>query len=494
MLIHNTRVLKSIGAFGVSLWIIGASVTESHAQCRVVDVQKLVPPNPFIRPSRGISMAIDGDLAVVGAPGRPLERSLDPGSAYVLRFDGEQWNEEARLISSDGSPRDRFGDSVAVSGDTILIGAPRDDDNGENSGSAYMFQYVGSSWVQAQKLLSDDGAAGDLFGFSVAVTSDAVLIAAKNDDDNAVSSGSAYAFRFNKFEWVQTQKLVAPDGAFRNFFGARIAVFGDRAGISAVGNDDSAGAVYVYHDDGKEWSLEQKLVAIDRNADDHFGSSVAMFNELVAVGARDDSDLARSAGAAYVFEFDGASWRQIQKLVASDGREADLFGIAISIWSDNIVVGASATDDLAEKSGSAYYFQFDGSIWREQAKLLASDGGGGQYDQLGHSAATLGEHVLLGAFGDHGGEGAIYAYRIDQFDPDSDGILGDCDNCPEHNPRQINRCDLNCDERFDVFDIEPFIDVLFNGTRPCAPCVGDVNQDGTVDALDIEPFLVCLFP
>ncbi len=194
-------------------------------------------------------MAIGGDVAIVGAPFHDHIVSAS-GSAYVYRFDGMTWAQEQKLLASDGAAGDLFGFSVAVSGDAAIVGAPLENDNGFDSGSAYVYRFDGISWAQAQKLLASDGAAADWFGFSVAISGDAAIVGAWRDDDNGSDSGSAYFYRFDGISWAQAQKLLASDGAAGDRFGYSVAINGDVAIVGAVFEDDNgpdSGSAYVFN-------------------------------------------------------------------------------------------------------------------------------------------------------------------------------------------------------------------------------------------------------
>ncbi|MHC4414142.1 MAG: hypothetical protein ACYS0G_02535 [Planctomycetota bacterium] len=184
------------------------------------------------------------DVAVVGAHNDD-DNGSSSGSAYVYRWNGSSWGQEQKLLASDGAGGDWFGWSVSVSGDVAVVGAYLDDDNGDRSGSAYVFRWNGSSWTEEAKLLASDGAAGDYFGVSVSVSGDVVVVGAYEDDDNGSSSGSAYVYRWNGSSWGQEQKLLASDGAAGDFFGYSVSVSGNIAVVGAY-SDDYTGSAYVY--------------------------------------------------------------------------------------------------------------------------------------------------------------------------------------------------------------------------------------------------------
>ncbi len=287
------------------------------------------------------SVAVSGDTAVVGAYGND-DNGSESGSAYVFRYDGSEWVEEAKLTAPDGAYGDRFGRSVAVSGDTAVIGAAYDD---RGTGSAHVFRYDGSDWVKEAKLTASDRVAGDYFGFSVAASGDTVVIG---------SSGSAYVFRYDGSDWVEEAKLTASDGAWGDGFGESVAVSGDTAVVGAYRDgvfDDSRpnfGAAYVFRYDGSDWVEEVKLTASDAAYVRQFGYSVAVSGDTAVVGGY---------GSAYVFGYDGSDWVEELKLAASDGFAANLFGHSVAVSGDTAVVGATNDDANGWRAGSAYVFQ-----------------------------------------------------------------------------------------------------------------------------------------
>ena len=173
---------------------------------------------------------------------------------------------ETKLTASDGAGADYYGCSVSISGDYAIVGAHRDDDNGSDSGSAYIYHYTGTSWIEQQKLTASDGAAHDLFGSSVSISGGYAVIGAQCDDDNGSASGSAYIYHFNGTSWIEQQKLTASDGAGADYFGRSVSISGDYALIGAIHDDDNgtnSGSAYIYHFTGTTWIEQQKLTASD---------------------------------------------------------------------------------------------------------------------------------------------------------------------------------------------------------------------------------------
>jgi hypothetical protein len=195
-------------------------------------------------------VAISGDYIIVGAWGDKDQGDLT-GAAYIFRNEGTTWIQETKLTASDAAGGDQFGLDVSISGDRAIIGAYGNDDSGENSGSAYVFRKESTSWVEEVKLTAEDGADYDGFGIAVSIAGDFALIGADVDDDNGENSGSAYLFRRDGPVWTQALKLTASDGQPYDYFGISVALTEDHLVVGAGGDDDmgfDAGAAYIFDD------------------------------------------------------------------------------------------------------------------------------------------------------------------------------------------------------------------------------------------------------
>jgi hypothetical protein len=399
---------------------------------------KLVPLDNAAFDEFGRAVAISGDAAVISALGDD-HAGLLSGSAYIYRLDGTSWSEEQKLTASDATALHLFGYAVGISGDAAVVAAR---DNTPSPGSAYVFRDDGLSWTQEQKLTASDGVDGDQFGSSAAISGDVVVVGARWDDDNGTNSGSAYVYRFDGASWMEEQKLTRTDGAADDEFGYSVAISGDVIVVGALRDDDAgvdSGSAYVFAYDGASWMEEQKLVAADAAADDQFGVAVGVSGDAAVVGAHFDDDNGGLSGSAYVFAFGGTSWTQEQKLLASDGAGSDTFGSSVGISGDSIVVGAPLDGDAGNGSGSAYFFRFETSSgWTEAAKLTASDAAAG--DTFGFSVAASDGSALIGARQDEDNgtrSGSAYAIAVidcsDGLDNDGDGLI-DFDVLPGGDP------------------------------------------------------------
>lgn len=332
----------------------------------------------------------------------------DRGARYPLTIDPMILTEDAKLTASDGEADDHFSNAVALDGDTLVVGAQAE---GSGRGAVYAFQRVNGIWLQQDKLTASDGEAGDLFGSSVDVNGDTLVVGAPFDDSER---GAAYVFRMVGLHWVQEAKLLAVGGQADDDFGVRVALHEDTVIIGAIKVDWSSkgGAAYAFVRTGSVWAQQAKLQPGDWGPGSCFGGSVDVEGDRAVVGRPLDDLGAYQEGSAYVFERSGSSWSQKAKLTASDAEAGDMFGHSISLSGDRVAMGAIYDGDLGQFSGSAYVFENVGGTWSQQAKLLAWDGS--EKDQFGFSIALEGDMLVVGArYHDvHGDsyEGALYAY------------------------------------------------------------------------------------
>ena len=363
----------------------------------------------------GYSVSISGDTLVVGSR-YDDDNGGNSGSAYVYVRSGGVWTVQQKLVASDGASGDYFGWSVAISGDTLVVGAKYDDDNGNDSGSAYVYLRSGGVWTEQQKLTASDGAAWDYFGVGVGISGDTLVVGANEDDDMGNQSGSAYVYVRSGGVWTEQQKITASDGASGEEFGYSVSISGDTLVVGAYRSDDKgpgSGSAYVYVRSGGVWTEQQKLIASDGAGSDKFGYSVSISGDTLVVGAFLDDDDGTDSGSAYVYVRSGGAWTEQQKIIASDGASGEEFGTSVAISGDTVVVGADKDDDKGPTSGSAYVYMRSGGVWAEKEKLTASDGANS--DEFGTSVAISGDTVVVGANedDDEGGDsGSAYVHEL----------------------------------------------------------------------------------
>jgi hypothetical protein len=306
----------------------------------------------------GSAVALDGDTLAVGAPGEDQGYFTEVGAVYVFTRTNGVWSQQAKIEASDGFWFDNFGRSVGLSGNTLIVGAEEADTPQGSRGAAYIFTRTGATWTQSQKLLSADGDYSDYFGSSVAIDGDRAIIGARSDDSPLEAAGSAYVFTRSGGTFTQQQKLTASDAQLYAFFGNRVAIDGDTALVAAHRDAGNKGAAYVFTFSGTTWSEQAKLTASDGVANDYFGNSLALLGDVALVGmSSDDIGSASDRGSAYLFERDGETWAEQQKLTASDGAASDLFGTSVALGPDVAIVGALwDVVSLNGTQGSAYVF------------------------------------------------------------------------------------------------------------------------------------------
>lgn len=334
---------------------------------------RLLPSNRVLSANFGNAVALDGDRALVGAYRGNGSVGGAQGAAYIFERnqDGtDQWGEVTPLTAITLEQGDNFGYSVALDGDRALVGAYHDDDAGLTSGSAYLFERDGEGeWNQVIKLVGDDTAAGDLFGSTVAISGNTLMVGAPEHDHGGSNTGSVYVFELYEGEWIQVAELRDLDPEPGARFGDALALDGSTAVIGAydtdVGEEQNAGGAYIYerNPDGLPgWLQTAELVASDAASGDNLGFSVAIRGSTVLVGAPGDDSAMHQGGAAYFFQRDRGGpdqWGQVLEIFSDDIDSGDDFGHAVALTEGYALVGAFSDDDDDTGSGSAYVFTVD---------------------------------------------------------------------------------------------------------------------------------------
>ncbi len=347
----------------------------------------------------GDSVALQGDTLVVGSP----HDLTTGGSALVFRWVGSSWDLEDMLTPSEVDYNQSFGKSVSIFGDTAVVGVPSATVGGKtNRGAVYVYTRSGSAWSQQAMLTASDGAASDAFGFSVSVHDDLLVVGAYGVDVGAHSvRGAAYVFSRSGSSWSQQAKLTASDGAAGDEFGWSVSISGTSVLVGApyhdIGPNADRGAAYVFVQSGTAWSEQGKLTATGGLAGDSFGWSVAISADTALVGApNDDVGPHADQGSAYVFVRAGAAWTQQGHLLATDGDTYDALGEDVALDGDTAMAGAVLNNAHGvENEGSAYIFVRSGTTWAQQAQLAVV--GAHTNDNLGESVALSADLAVAGA-------------------------------------------------------------------------------------------------
>lgn len=350
-----------------------------------IQQQKILPGDGGSGGEFGVSVAIDGDYAIVGAHYEAVDTGLgnwvsNAGAAYIFVRNGSTWLLQQRIVASDGEYYDRFGESVAISGDHAIVGSPYDGGvfGSAGAGSAYVFVRNGDTWTQQQKIMGSNTDEYDKFGTSVAMSGDYALVGCPGYNSNG-QRGAVFSFKRNNLDtWTQQQRIQVIPATYWNAFGTSVAMSGDQLIVGAPNDEDGIssedyyiGAAYLFVRNGNTWTQQQRIVASDRQYFDQFGLSVAISGEHAMVGTQyQDNDAAgvntlADAGAAYVFVRVDSVWTQLQKVVASDRAENDQFGVCVAISGDHALVGAHWEDEdqfgnnTLYDAGSVYYLVLD---------------------------------------------------------------------------------------------------------------------------------------
>ncbi len=346
-------------------------------------VSKLLASDGAASDFFGTSIAIDGDTVIVGSHFHDGQA----GAAYVFVRSGDTWTEEARLQPADSAAQDYFGDSVALHGDTAIIGAPGDDTGGASAGSAYVFVRSGTTWSQQSKLSASDPRTLNRFGFAVAISGDTALVGAFANDNN----GAAYTFERTGTSWSAASKLVH-DGPTNGRFGIAVALDGDTAIVGA----SAARRAYIYSRGATSW--DQVTTLQSATAASREGNSVDIEGDTAIVGSPAETNTNGSrAGAAYVYVRSGATWSEEQQLLGDVATGGDNFGSAVALAGERAVVGAVGNDTVADNAGAAYLLERTGTAWATTTTLTASDGTASAF--YGFSASFSGNFMAIGASG-----------------------------------------------------------------------------------------------
>ncbi len=409
---------------------------------------KLLPDDRADGDQLGHSVAISGNTAVIGAYSDD-DNGNRSGSAYL--FDSRTGHLISKLLASDGNSGDEFGKAVAISGTNVVVGAHWDDNEiGTAVGAVYVFDTI--TGKQTLKFVPKEAGAYDHFGYAAAISGEIAIGGSFFDNG---FRGSAYLFNATTGE--QIAKLTANDGAGYEYFGQSVAISDTIAAVGAHRHNDT-GAVYLF--DVTTGQQIAKLVAEDGAAGDYFGWSVAIYNTTLVVGAsRAEVDGQWGNGAAYIFDM--TTGEQVAKLLAGDADTVSLFGYSVAVNDTVAVIGDHRNYINGSNSGSAYVY--DTQTGRMIARILPSDGI--SEDRFANSIAISGNTLITGApLDDDNGSSSGSAYLFTAPSP-----------CPP---------DLTNDGTLDSFDVSAFL-TAYNAQDPTA----DFNADGSFNFFDVSAFV-----
>ncbi|HRI69286.1 MAG TPA: cadherin-like beta sandwich domain-containing protein [Polyangium sp.] len=498
--IESSPIFLELGANIVSVRVQAPSGAEREYAVVVTREEKLA--TTYVKASNvgtgdnfGTSVAISGDLFVVGAnsedssaTGINGDESLNDrgasGAAYVYTRDGKTWKKEAYIKASNTDFNDQFGTSVAIDGNTLVVGAPgedsrsnaingmQNDESSPGSGAVYVFvRDATGKWSQQAYIKPSNTGDNDQFGSAVAISGDIIVVGAPGEDSNATGvdgdqtnnmkfdSGAAYVFvRFGS-TWQQQAYLKSSNPDSTDQFGASVAIWGETIAVGATDEDSNttginpqtnesafeSGAVYVFTRSIDKWTQQAFIKASNAAGGDRFGSSVALEDNVLVVGARNEDSGAigvggnqedntlTDSGAVYVFTRMGITWTQDAYIKASNTDFNDNFGAAVSVSGNTLVVGAFGENasgvglnspeqsNMDTDSGAAYLFTRGQDGWAQigYLKSLNSDPG----DEFAERVSVSGSTLVCGTSLEDSGFGGIGANPYDESASDSGAVF-----------------------------------------------------------------------
>ncbi len=398
------------------------------------EVVKLTAFDGSTSDSFGWAVAIDGHTAVVGAPADDTGTAVNQGGAYIFERNtggSNNWGIVKKLAASDGTTNDLLGGDVAISGDTIVLGAQGADIGANNEqGAAYVFERNcggSNNWGQVAKIAATNGAAGDEFGLDVDIDKDHIIVGTWLYNDGP---GAAYIFERNTGgidNWGQVAGLTASDGATGDNFGASVTINGDFAAVGApdtdIGGNTNQGSVYIFARNvggANAWGEVKKITAEDGRPFDSFGErfSLSMDRSKILAGSPDaEIGLNSGQGAAYLFERNHGgmdNWGQVCEISSTDGATGNNFGKAVAMEGDTAIAGAwRTTIGSNANQGAAYVFHLQNNKWINKTRAVASDGTAGEY--FGIWADIDGDTFVSGVRNDNIGtniqQGSVYIFE-----------------------------------------------------------------------------------
>lgn len=346
----------------------GAAYVFKRRGGRWLQAAKLTAPSPWAYDRFGFSVAVSGATVVVGADRRDQGDRVDSGAAFVFRPAGEGWSLETALRPRDLREKDGLGISVAADGDAVLVGAPGKDGDLPGAGAAYLFRRAGGRWREEAKLVDPSPTERAGFGHAVALNGDTVLVGAATSSDLEVMGGRAYLFRRGPGGWELEARLAPPEPKPLQKFGAAVALSGDLALVAApravLGEKTRAGAVFVFRrtdsGEGSRWEPAAELTSSPPRNDEEFGRTVSLAAGRLLVGSQFGDAAGLNTGVAWLFDLHGNRWQSKGPVLAPDAAALDEFGSAVALSDRWILVGAPREAEAGNAAGAAYLYDLSG--------------------------------------------------------------------------------------------------------------------------------------
>jgi len=414
---------KNIGLIGILIICCQTAYTKEFS---------LFPNDAVYNKKFGISVSISGDYAVVGAVGSTLN-GVTPGGAYFYKKINNCWEFLEKHLSK-AIEYDSYGFSVAISGDIAVVGAIYDDDQDPNEGAVYVYKLDKNTdkWIFSQKLYANDASESSLFGYSISISDNNLIVGAAHERENGSFGGSVYIYKKRDDGWGDCQKISAYDGKQGDQFGYSVSISDNYALVGAKTSSDCAGnnsgSVYFYKKNETSYSFIQKVCASDADYNDQFGCSVSINDKYAVIGANQKND---RSGSAYIFKNEDNNWIEIQKL---NGKTGDWFGTAVSIDGNILVIGANHySSGLKAGTGIVYLYKLINNNWEYYTSLEANDRD--SLDVFGSSVSIFSENILIGADGKNSSTGKAYIYSNVLEELTISGNIANAQSVPISNAR-----------------------------------------------------------
>lgn len=382
----------------------------------------------------GSALDVSGNRVLVGARNHDHGGFIsNSGAAYVFVENAGAFAQEAQLLPVDPAAEGKFGHALSMDGDTALVGAPDARQAGSPRGAAYIFELVAGSWVAGPRLSASQSNIGDRFGWSVSLDGEWAAVGAYGDDVSGFNAGSVSIFRRDSDGgWLNHSTLRAQDGEGNDFFGRAVAIEGDRMLVGAPGDDDraqNAGAVYVFEWNGVSWDEADKVFVPGAAAHANVGEALALDGTRFVVSVPHDDTMGNDPGFVCVFELNAGAWKIAASLSPTEAGTGDEFGAALDLRGERLLVGAPRFDGISVNGGMAWLFSHVGDGWLQVKTLVApelnSNEGSGYAVGLSDDRLFVGGHrdsspVVLG--------GSVQAWSTESLPQHSAFCFGV--NCP----------------------------------------------------------------
>jgi len=408
---HQRRAVRRAAALLLACASVIACIQRAAAEC---DPQKLAPADLEADDEFAQSVSVSGQTIAIGVPLDDVA-GPDSGSVRIFELQGVDWIETAMITPADGVAGDRFGTAVAISGDTLVVGAPRVADIAVGAGAVYVFERDNGAWSFVDKLLPTAVMGGDRLGLAVAIDGDTLVGGAPFHDLQGIDSGAAFVFQRNSSAWTEATMLFAPDGETDDEFGLSLAVSGDRIVVGAPLDDrngTAAGAIHFFEHNGQQWLHEDTIRLLQGTSGHEFGRCVEIDGDVTVVGAPGDNTAGPETGAAYVYSRSGGVWSQTLKLQPGGLAANDQFGRSVSVAGDVLLVGAPGRDLDGVDAGSTDRYEYIDGAWQSQGTLTPVQLSSG--DRFGWAVAMHADVAVVSAIGttsDGAITGAAHAFN-----------------------------------------------------------------------------------